>query len=182
MRALSIVGAGGLFICAVVILWRAGLPAAPDFFVRLPADERIEAPVAGGLVPAFEGQTLDGQHLRVNADMGHPLIINFWATWCEPCIREMPLLETAYQAGVPVVGVNAGDEAPEHVYAWLREHAIQFPVVLDDAARSIEAQYRVQGLPTTLFVDAQGVVRQVHRGALTLEDLAEALRLLENTS
>ncbi len=178
MRAFSLLGAGGLVICAVVILWRAGLPAAPQFVVRLSPSERIEAPVPGGLAPAFESQTADGQRLRVEAEMGHPLVINFWATWCAPCVHEMPLLEAVHQAGIPIIGINTGDESGAVVEAWLAEHGITFPVVLDDDERSLEARYRVQGLPTTFFVDARGVVQAVHQGELSAEDLAAALENL----
>ena len=103
------------------------------------------------------------------------MIINFWATWCVPCIREMPLLEAVHQRGVTVIGINAGVETEALVREWLDENGITFTVVLDDPSRTIERLFPVPGLPSTFFVDAEGVIQQIEYGELTATTLEAGL-------
>jgi thiol-disulfide isomerase/thioredoxin len=171
-------GAGVLILCAFVILWWAGLPQSPDSVVT--DGDLLEIAVVGGRVPAFEAETLNGEILTVTGDMRHPLIINFWATWCVPCIREMPMLENLFQEGVPVVGINTGLEVRQVIDEWLAEMNITFPLLDDDdETRSLEALYRIKSLPTTFFVDEQGIIRQIEIGALSEEALAMGLEAIQ---
>ncbi|NJL93779.1 MAG: TlpA family protein disulfide reductase [Anaerolineae bacterium] len=140
-----------------------------------PGAEPIIAPVVGGRVPPIQATTLDGEALRVPLDRPQPLILNFWATWCVPCLEEMPLLETLYRAGVPIVGINAGLEAPAEVAAWLLEQRISFPILVDDANRTLEGRFRVRGLPATFFIDEQGIIQHIVSGALTPQALERGL-------
>lgn len=164
-------GAVFLLALALGIIWWVGLPTAPDFFVE--TTHLLEAPLEGGLAPSFEAQTLRGEHLQISRDLGHPLIITFWATWCAPCVAEMPQLNALFQVGIPVVGINAGLEDHTTIQEWVDLHQIEFPIVQDD--RSLEALYRVTGLPSTFFIDQNGIIRYVQRGAWSPQTLAEGL-------
>lgn len=160
---------------ALLILWQAGLPSSPQFVVQPLEGDLLIVPVVGGLSPRFEATTPDGRLTTFNPPFQQPIILNFWATWCEPCLREMPLLDDAHAQGIQVVGINAGLEAPEDVQAWVATMGISYPVVMDDRARTIEGLYRVRGLPTTFFINSDGIIRQVTTGELTEESLSKGL-------
>jgi len=170
----SKVGAVLLMGCAFLILWRAGLPELNQFTVTDLEGNPIQAPYEGGITPNFERETLAGDRFTPEL-VETPLIINFWATWCIPCITEMPVLDQLYRDGLMVVGINVGLEDDETVTTWLAQTNIQFPIIVDDDQRSLEQRYRVTGLPTTFFVDANGRIQYVQRGELTPETLTAGL-------
>lgn len=143
--------------------------------------ERKGESVALGL-PAvnFELATLGGETLALNQMRGKPVIINFWATWCPPCREEMPLFQKYYEEKSPdlmVLGINVME--PAHlIQPYVNEMGITFPIVLDEKGE-VEAHYLVRGLPTTFFLDAEGVVRAQHIGLLDETLLKGYLRQIE---
>jgi cytochrome c biogenesis protein CcmG/thiol:disulfide interchange protein DsbE len=167
------VGAGLLTLCALVILWKAGLPSGQN-----QASTSLKAPIIGAQVPDFQAETLDGEVFQFNDNLGHPLILNFWATWCIPCAEEMPILENLFQEGVPVVGINAGLESPEVAAVWVDQKGLTFPIVDDDDRRSLESLFRVKGLPTTFFVDQNGIIQHIVQGVLTEASLTKGLEAI----
>ncbi|MBZ0318239.1 MAG: TlpA family protein disulfide reductase [Anaerolineae bacterium] len=165
LRILSAVGAVILLVAAVLLVWRVGLPQ----------NNRI----LGEIVP-FSADTLDGQSVTVDDSLDKPLVLNFWATWCKPCIVEMPRLENAYQNADDewlLVGVNAGED-PNQVRDWVQEHPVSFPIIIDSTG-TIAVSYGAQSqLPTTVFIDRQGYIRKIVYGLLsenTLEDGLDAI-------
>jgi thiol-disulfide isomerase/thioredoxin len=170
-------GAAILTLCAVGIVVQVGLPTAPDFSVVMRDGD------SQNVVPGFEVASLNGSSLHISPEMGHPLILNFWATWCVPCEAEMPMLQSVYDVGIPVVAIHEGGsrnaENPAQVLDWVEQHKLSFPVVIDSENRSLEAQFRIKGWPTTFFIDVQGVIRQVIHGALTEENLTKGLAMLQ---
>ena len=128
----------------------------------------------GEPAPEFTTTTPSGQPLALSDYEGIPVAINFWATWCGPCVVEMPALQRAadtYADGrLVVIGVNAG-ESPEKVQQFLDENELTFPIAMDPDGDIID-QYAIRVFPTTVWVDADGVVRAEHFGPLT-EDLIE---------
>lgn len=171
-KGLALVGAVGLLLAATFILWRAGLPDSPDFVV---GENGIEAVQVGAFAPLFTAQTLDGQTIALEDARGYPVILNFWATWCEPCVVEMPILEAVHQGGVDVVGINVGQEDATLVRAWVKSAQLHFPMVMDDANRTLESRYRIQAFPTTIFIDKQGIIRHIEHGALDESSLRQGL-------
>ena len=111
-------------------------------------------------VPDFALETLDGERLDPAALAGKPWVVNFWATWCPPCIEEMPAMNTAWEtlegAGVGMLAINVG-ETPEAIEAFLERVPIDFPIALGDGA-SVLPDWSARALPTTLIVDAGGRV------------------------
>lgn len=133
-----------------------------------PAVPRIDS-----LAPDFELSDLSGQTLRLSEQRGKIVLINFWATWCGPCRAEMPLLQQTQERFADqliILAVN-NDETPEKVQAFIDELDLRLSILLDPGAQ-ISQQYRVSGFPTTLMVDAQGILRYRHIGLLNQDTLS----------
>lgn len=129
----------------------------------------------GATAPDFAFQLEDGRYTRLSDLRGRPVVINFWATWCGPCRMEMPELVKAAAASEDVVllAVNV-QEARSQVEPFAEEYDMQVPVVLD-ADGKLSRLYQVRGLPTTYFVDGEGVIAAVYAGALTPQAIADHL-------
>jgi len=119
---------------------------------------------------------LDGRDQSTSSWRGRPLVINFWATWCPPCKREMPVLAQA-QATHPGVRFVFADQAEgaDQVRAFLRDNGLKLrDVVIDSGALS--GYYRIRGFPTTLFIAPDGRLRDFHVGELSHATLQASLR------
>ena len=138
----------------------AALPAA-----LAPAGADV-APKEGALAPDFLLETLDGDELRLSDLRGTPVVLNFWASWCTPCRREIPQFVATYDRyrdeGLVVVAVNL-QESPSIISRYARDFDMQFPITIDRDGE-VADEYRLLGLPTTYFIDRQGTVRSVFRG------------------
>ena len=142
-------GARGAVALLVAVLSAAPVQAAE---VSLTAVSR-EA-------PSFSLTALDGSVVDDAALTGKHWIVNFWATWCPPCIEEMPAMNAAREAldpaSIGMLAVNVG-ESPKAIEAFLEEVPIDFPVLLGDGALTLP-DWGASALPTTLVVDADGRV------------------------
>jgi peroxiredoxin len=138
-----------------------------------------EAPIVGHPAPDFTLPTSLGEEVTLRDLAGQPVALNFWATWCAPCRVEMPAFQQAsvqYNGRATILGVNQG-EAAKNVADFATEYRITYPLLLDTDSQ-ISQLYEVRGLPTTLFIDANGIVREVVIGAVTeavLQDRLESL-------
>ena len=104
---------------------------------------------------------------------GEPLVVNFFGSWCGPCAMEAPDLATfAQQSGAQIVGVAVND-TEEDALAFLNEHGLSFPLVMDD--NSLGAEYGITGVPTTIFFDAKGQETDRLVGAASLDQFNAAL-------
>ena len=114
----------------------------------------------------FTGKTLDGKNLRLQEQRGNVVMLNFWASWCGPCRKEMPLLETLqkkYQRiGFVLIGVNV-DEDTEAAKRFLADVTTSFPMVLDNKG-DISKLFNVDAMPTSIFIDRSGKIRDIHKG------------------
>lgn len=153
------------------------------------------APVASGsYAPVYTVQTLAGAPRSLSAYRGQTVLLNIWATWCPPCVREMPALERVHQQlgskGLKIVAVSV-DAAPGVINTWgrpggdirefMRAQGITFEVLWDPSGE-IETAYGLQGLPTTFLIDRNGRIRERVTGWREWDDaasLAALRRLLE---
>jgi len=112
--------------------------------------------------------------LQLPSTDGAPMVINFWASWCAPCVREMPMLQrVADELDVTVVGVDYIDQTDKAV-ELARELGIRYPLVRDDEGTFGQA-VGLFGTPTTLLVDGDGIVRRRLTGELTEQQLRDAV-------
>ena len=139
--------------------------------VNLPASVSVGAPA-----PDFELQNLASETATLSEMRGKIVVINFWATWCEPCKVEMPFFEKTYarrQPRLEIWGVNF-DEPPQQVEKFVEEFNLSFPVLLDPGG-NVQDLYRVRGYPTTFVIDEEGIIRFHHIGLLTEDQLESYL-------
>ena len=124
------------------------------------------SPGQGKLAPDFLLEAIDGSDLRLSDLRGRPVILNFWATWCESCRKEMPEFVDAQarlaDQGLTVVAVNM-QEGKSIVSPFAQERGMKFPVLIDRTG-DVGDEYRLLGLPTTFFIGRDGIVRSVFTG------------------
>jgi cytochrome c biogenesis protein CcmG/thiol:disulfide interchange protein DsbE len=134
-----------------------------------PAPDRAALP--------FTLTTLDGKTVTLESFRGKPLLMNFFASWCDPCREEMPLInDLATQAGsrgYHVLGI-AVEDTRAAVTDFATEGKLVFPIALD-LNSTVKRAYRIFGPPATFFIDGQGTVRDVILGPMTAERAREAL-------
>ena len=136
-------------------------------------------------LPEFSLKDVDGRELASNSWAGKVVVLNFWATWCPPCLREMPLFIRTQQAlgsGIQFVGI-AIDRA-EDVASFLTDHPVNYPILVGDEAAiemSRRLGNRLQGLPFTVIFDQRGRRTYGQVGEVTRKVLEEQLpALLQN--
>lgn len=135
------------------------LPAAPPLPELGHTLTKVEKPFSA---PAFTLKDIDGKTRSLSEFKGKVVMLNFWATWCPPCRREIPSMEAVYQQlksrDFVVLAVNEW-EPEDMVFAFLGQLAVMpsFPILFDTAGKAAE-QYKVKGLPTTVIIDRQGRV------------------------
>ncbi|MFD2672854.1 thiol-disulfide oxidoreductase ResA [Marinicrinis sediminis] len=126
-------------------------------------------PQEGKEVPAFELTDLEGNQVSLSMFEGQPVIINFWGTFCEPCVREMPLIEDYYQTyqedGLVVLGVNLA-EPKLRVQTFIEDMGVSFPILMDPGSKT-RKDYGVSSFPTTFFVNEQGELASEVIGEMT---------------
>ena len=125
------------------------------------------SPLVGKPAPDVEQQLLGGDRFSLKALRGKKIVIlDFWATWCGPCVQEMPLVakvaEQYRDKGVALYCVNQGEEADE-IQSFLDAKGLKVTVSLDPAGQAASA-YGVEGIPTLVLIDQAGVVHSVHVG------------------
>jgi peroxiredoxin len=127
------------------------------------------APVAGHPAPDFELKNLDGELIRLTDFKGTPVIVNFWATWCPPCRAEFPDFQKAaveHSGELVIIGVNhTTSDTPALIPGFVEEFGITFPIVLDETGETVKT-YRVMGLPTSVFIDRDGIINEVFTGPI----------------
>ena len=172
-----------LIVLAAGLLVGAGLAISIYFVLDLttqdvsqinnpPGVSLLESAAVDSPAPDFELQDIANETHRLNEMRGKIVVINFWATWCEPCKIEMPFFQKLYsnsQEKLQILAVNF-DEPPEQVKRFAEEYELSFPVLLDPGA-AVQDLYRVRGYPTTFLLDEDGIIRFHHIGLITEEQI-----------
>jgi thiol-disulfide isomerase/thioredoxin len=173
------VGAGLLtLILASTVIWTMVGGEAPG---PRPATARVGSPAPEvELAQLVKGSS--GPITNLTSLTGRPVVLNFWATWCVPCRAEFPAIEAKFQEykdshQLVIVGINAqSDAGPAAAQQFVNQMGATFPIWLDVAGKA-EVAYRVQALPTTIFIDRRsGIQDLIVGGPMTEETLEKELK------
>jgi thiol-disulfide isomerase/thioredoxin len=125
---------------------------------------------------AVSGTLIGGGQLALSSYLGKVVVINFWASWCGPCVAESPQLEGVYERqkvkGVQFVGIDVKDEK-QAAQAFIKDAGVTYPIIFDQPGRSALqlGAVNIQGLPVTALLDRQGRVAAVYTGGLLAPDI-----------
>jgi peroxiredoxin len=123
--------------------------------------------LVGQPAPDFNFYVTEEQSISLSDLQGSPVLLNFWASYCSPCIKEMPYLQQVYddwqEKGLVLLAINIGED-PSDVENFAQSLRLYFPILLDSEG-IVASQYGVGPIPTTFFIDSQGIVQHVQVGA-----------------
>nr|WP_243649355.1 TlpA disulfide reductase family protein [Luteibacter rhizovicinus] len=127
--------------------------------------------------PTLKIATLDGKTFDLAAKRGHWVIVNYWATWCVPCIKEMPDISdfVASHKNVTAIGLAYEDTDKKDIVAFLDQHKVVYPIAQLDIGNPPKDFDEPRGLPTTYLIAPDGHVAQRFVGPVTSQKLAEAI-------
>lgn len=172
----------------VRVKWKHAIPIAIGLLIvfflteHLLADEKTEIGIEmGNIAPDFEITTLEGEKVKLSDYRGKPVMLNFWATWCPPCRQEMPDMEQLHQENeIVVLGINLLDtEINENsVQKFVDQFGLTFDIGLDgDGAVALE--YRINPIPTTFMIDADGIIQHKSYGAMDYDTMMKHLEQIK---
>ena len=126
-------------------------------------------------IPEFQLPSLDGDVVHSDDLAGQPVVLNFWATWCGPCVREIPTLKKLHRAGgVRVVSIALDEQGASVVRPFVKRHDIDYPVLLGD--HNVFQRFNGSAIPYTFVLDPSLRVVEVHRGLVSARRLEKDLR------
>lgn len=137
----------------------------------------ITAPYPGYRAPDFAFEDLEGNTVRLSELRGVPVLLNFWATWCPPCRKEIPDLQRFYEQygdRITLLGIDWGEDV-EEVKRFLERYGATYTNLLDKDGKFF-VRYRLTGLPTSYWIDEEGIIRGMWLGAMELEEMVEGFR------
>jgi cytochrome c biogenesis protein CcmG/thiol:disulfide interchange protein DsbE len=165
---------------AIPVLVLLGLLAL--FAIGLTLDPgKVPSPLIGKPAPALELPILDSsaEPLTLERLKGEAVLVNYWASWCTPCLQEHPLLMELARSGVKIIGINYKDE-PQDARQWLARNGNPFSLIAQDLQGKAGLDWGVYGVPETFVLDTQGVIRHKQIGPMTREawerDIAPRLK------
>ena len=140
---------------------------------------KLAGDVHGTPAPDFDLATVDGRKVKLSEFRGKAVLLNFWATWCPPCKVEMPWfveLQNQYgKDGLVVLGVAMDDSAPAKIAEFTHEMGVNYPVLL--GTDQVSDDYgNVQYLPTTFYIDRNGIIVDKMAGLLNRKDVEDGVK------
>lgn len=137
----------------------------------------------GNRAPNFELANLQGEKVKLSDYRGQGVFLNFWATWCEPCINEMPLMNQVYKQvpGVEILAVNVGQKKSA-VSQFADELGFTFPILLD-SNNETKGLYKIGGLPVTILINEKGEIVDKITGELnSSNDVLDLMKKIQPVS
>ncbi|WP_378155460.1 thiol-disulfide oxidoreductase ResA [Chungangia koreensis] len=161
-----------LGILAAAIIYTIYISATKD---------KVKLLEVGDQAPDFALTDLEGNSHKLSDYKGQGVFLNFWGTWCEPCVEEMPAIDRQYnkfeQQGVHVLSVNIAQSNME-VSSFRDQLNLKFPIVIDKNKSVMEA-YNVTWLPATVLVNPEGKIEKIYTGGLTDENIAKFMESIK---
>jgi thiol-disulfide isomerase/thioredoxin len=145
-----------------------------------PAGQPPAAPAAGSTdaeFPVLQVTTLDGKAYDLAQHRGKWVLVNFWATWCKPCVKEMPDLSAldAMREHIEVLGLAYDDSDPKDIRAFLQEHPVAFPIAIVDTFDPPKSFATPRGLPTTYLIGPDGKLVKKFVAPISAADIEGAI-------
>jgi peroxiredoxin len=168
-------------ILRIIVLGVIVIAVGSAFYSAYSDDKSLAA--VGNTAPDFTLTNLKGEEVSLSDMRGKGVFINFWATWCGPCKREMPLMEKHYQEvkdeGIEILAVNIA-ESNVAVSSFIERMGVSFPVLLDsNPDRVVTQRYGVGALPASYFIDKDGNIVGHYVGEMNRNILKEHLELIK---
>lgn len=135
----------------------------------------------GNLAPNFTLPTLEGDKLTLSEYRGQKIILNMWASWCPPCIAEMPDMQEFYTNhqtdGIEILAINMTESEKniENVSKFIEDFSLTFPIVLDEKSQVADL-YQVTTIPTTYILDSKGRIEQKIIGPITYDKMVQMMK------
>lgn len=151
---------------------------APAATARAPAPAATVArPSATKDMPSLSLATVDGKQFNLADHRGRWVVVNFWATWCGPCLKEMPALSAldTMREHIDVVGLAYEDTTPEEMQAFLAKHPVSYPIAMVDVYDPPKDFETPAGLPTTYLIGPDGKVAKRFIGPVEPHDIEKAI-------
>ncbi|MCI0475573.1 MAG: TlpA family protein disulfide reductase [Anaerolineales bacterium] len=170
MNKKTVMGVAALIGALLLVLGACSLIPTNLIGVTRDASGRPSVARVGELAPEIDLLTLSGERVVLSQLVGKPVLVNFWATWCGPCRQEFPALvrkSKQYQdQGFVILAINTQDpNSDQGVLNFAQNTLVTFPVARDRDERFARA-YNVRGLPTSVFIDRAGIIRDIVSGAM----------------
>ena len=148
--------------------------------IAVPAETAVRSKLVGQPLPALTLAPFepDGTGIALRSIEGRPHLVNFFASWCVPCIAEIPLLMEMKRQGVPILGIAVRDR-PEDVAAFLTRHGNPYAAIGADPESQVQIALGSSGVPESFVVDSRGIIRYQHVGAIEQADLSKVSAELE---
>ena len=148
-----------ILVAGLAWIWFTRFPVGPD------PSSPLEAAQVGFLAPDFTLSSLHYQEISLANLKGGPIVLNFWASWCPPCKAEMPAFQEAFQeyseSDLQIIAINAtNQDSLTEVTQFIEEYEISFPIPLDQSG-AVSKDYLVHSLPTTYFIDKNGIIKEI---------------------
>jgi len=150
----------------LILLWilpglALALVFAYGFLTREPADSGDTAPRVGKPLADFTLPDLQGRSVQLAALRGKVVFVNVWATWCPPCVEEMPTIQQLYERlhgkGLEILAVSLDALGAQVVESFMRTRQLSFPTLLD-TKNVVQRLYRTTGVPESFIVDKRGIL------------------------
>ncbi|KIL42856.1 peroxiredoxin [Jeotgalibacillus alimentarius] len=167
---------------------RQELEALQQEYAVQPADNDSAAPVEasgavkeGNPLPAFDTTTLDGEPVNLQDYRGKKIILNFWATWCPPCMAEMPHMQEYYEneakeQNVEILAVNltSKDNGIEKIQSFTDDYGLTFPILLDETGL-LGDEFQAFTIPTTYLIDEEGIIQRKLMGPMDRDMMVDMM-------
>lgn len=163
-----------IFFVVILVAGLAWIFASADRAGTSTADA-TPAPREGFLAPDFSLNTLGGETLTLSELRGKAVLVNLWATWCPPCRAEMPAMQKLFDEykdqGFIVLAINMTyQDNPSAVAPFVQDNGLNFPILLEDTSKVAE-MYELRSLPSSFFIDRNGIIQEVVIGGPMSEAL-----------